>query len=102
MFEKQNQQIHFLFCAATGAFSCGVPIFVWMLINVIEVGANIQGVLIFFVGAHYPDFPVLQLAYRNEKYVAISFVFTPDLFYADCSVEKLLQFVCICDLIKLA
>ena len=57
---------------------------------------------LFFVGAHYPDFPVLQLAYRNEKYVAISFVFTPDLFCADCSVEKLLQFVCICDLVKLA
>ena len=28
-FQKPNQQIY----AATGAFACGVPIFVWVLIN---------------------------------------------------------------------
>ena len=45
-----------------GAFSCGVPIFVWVLINadvvvVIKMGAYIHGVLI-CVGAYYPDFMV--------------------------------------------
>ena len=48
--KKPNQQIHFRL-HGTGAFSCGVPIFVWVLINsdvvvVIKMGAYIHGVLI--------------------------------------------------------
>ena len=60
-FEKLNQQD----CMAKGAFSCGVAIFVWVLLNsdvlvVIEMGAYIHGVF-FSMGAFSPDFTVCSL-----------------------------------------
>ena len=52
-FDKERISKFTSICAVTGAFSCGVLIFIWVLINtyvvvVIKMGAYIHGVLIFY------------------------------------------------------
>ena len=51
--KKPNQQTHFCL-HGMGAFSCGVPISVWVLINTMPI---FMGCL-FCVGAYYSDFTV--------------------------------------------
>ena len=59
--KKPNQQIHFRL-RGMGAFSCGVPIFVWVLIIVIgccnQNGMSIFTGCLFCAGVYYPDFTV--------------------------------------------
>ena len=60
-FEKAKSVIHFCL-HRTGAFSCGVPIFLWVLI--MRCGCNQNGCL-YSWGAYYPDFTVLHSTYLD-------------------------------------